>query len=296
MKKLLSIILLVSLAVTLCACGDSSSTELSFSAAMSVEKIQALNGKPVSIVGYMSTLSPIDGTFIYLMNMPYQSCPFCIPNTTQLANTMAVYAPAGKNFDYTDRTIRVTGTLETGNFTDIFGYQYNYRIANASYAIIDLKDISEKHKIWNTLAEDGVPLELYNAFTYLNVMSTWPELEYTASYNDGSTETFFLYPGDVEHFRTGDGIEDFSAYCNDSYYDNLIARVKSISATDLNELTDVIRQMKTFSHRVWEVVANEEYFYVPSEDRYYFNDPDALWNEYAVLYNTYDSWLAKWSA
>jgi hypothetical protein len=103
---------------------------LSFSQAQSIEELQKLNGKEVMIIGYMSTLSPISGEFMYLMNLPYQSCPFCIPNSTQLANTMAVYAKSSKGFEFTDRAIEVTGILEFGDFTDEFGYIYNYRISH----------------------------------------------------------------------------------------------------------------------------------------------------------------------
>ena len=37
---------------------------LSFSQAQSVEEMQKLDGKTVSIIGYMSTLSPISGSFM----------------------------------------------------------------------------------------------------------------------------------------------------------------------------------------------------------------------------------------
>ena len=111
----------------LCSCqsetGDESGTTMiSFSQTNTVESLKALNGKRVSIIGYMSTLSPVSGKFMYLMNLPYQSCPFCVPNTTQLSNTMAVYAKDKKGFAFTDRAIQVIGTLNFGDFTDEYGY------------------------------------------------------------------------------------------------------------------------------------------------------------------------------
>ena len=115
MKKILAISLAAAL-LLLAGCsgaapGEEGATALKFTDAVSLETLTALDGKTVSIVGYMATLSPLSGKFLYLMNMPYQSCPFCVPNTTQLANTMAVYAPEGQTFGYTDQAIRVTGTL-----------------------------------------------------------------------------------------------------------------------------------------------------------------------------------------
>ena len=116
MKRVLAIILTLALTLCLTACSEkgtdaASVTEISFGDAVSFESIEKLNGQKVSIIGYMATISPISGKFMYLMNMPYQSCPFCLPNTTQLSNTMAVYAPDGKTFDYTDQAIRITGTM-----------------------------------------------------------------------------------------------------------------------------------------------------------------------------------------
>ena len=123
MKRIISLIialfLLLPFAIS-CNNDESSATLISFSEAASVDYLKTLNGKKVSIIGYMSSLSPVSGNFMYLMNMPYQSCPFCVPNTTQLSNTMAVYAKKNSSFKYTDKAISVTGTLKFGNYTDDF--------------------------------------------------------------------------------------------------------------------------------------------------------------------------------
>ena len=151
MKKILAISLAAAL-LLLAGCsgaapGEEGATALKFTDAVSLETLTALDGKTVSIVGYMATLSPLSGKFLYLMNMPYQSCPFCAPNTAQLANTMAVYAPEGQTFGYTDQAIRVTGTLRIEDYTDEYGYVYNYRIADASYEIVDLAALSEDYAL-----------------------------------------------------------------------------------------------------------------------------------------------------
>ena len=66
-------------------------TKLSFKAASGYDYLKTLNGTLVTISGYMATSSPVDGSFMFLMNLPYQSCPFCVPNTSQLSNTMEIY-------------------------------------------------------------------------------------------------------------------------------------------------------------------------------------------------------------
>ena len=133
MKKFAALIaLLVCIALLATGCGgkEASSaevTKLSFADSASLDTLKALDGKNVTITGYMATLSPLNGEYIYLMNMPYQSCPFCVPNTNQLSNTMAVYAPSGSKFDFTDRPVQVTGTLRVQDRVDDYGYSYNYK-------------------------------------------------------------------------------------------------------------------------------------------------------------------------
>ena len=122
MKKLISLILLAALAalgLSGCGGGEAEARKLSFAESASLETLRALDGKRVTLTGYMATLSPLSGAYIYLMNLPYQSCPFCVPNTQQLANTMAVYAPEGSKFEYTDRPGAmgvVASALAVGSF------------------------------------------------------------------------------------------------------------------------------------------------------------------------------------
>ena len=179
MKKILSVVLLFFLIVSLSACqkekADENASILRFSDAVSLEKIKSLDNKQVSIIGYMATMSPISGKFMYLMNMPYQSCPFCLPNTTQLSNTMAVYAPDGKTFEYTDQAIRVTGTMKMEDVRDEFGYTYNYRIVNAAYETVDLSQLSEEYALWTQIASDGLVKEIDDMFNYVHFLSQWTD-------------------------------------------------------------------------------------------------------------------------
>ena len=97
MKKITALILvavmvLSMLAMTGCDKDTGPSTALSFSDT-NLKDMKELDGKTVTISGYMSTLSPISGAFMYLLNLPYQSCPFCEPNTTTPSTTIAIYAP-----------------------------------------------------------------------------------------------------------------------------------------------------------------------------------------------------------
>ena len=65
---------------------------------------------------------------------------------------MAVYAKNGDSFEFTDRAIKVTGTLEFGDYTDEYGYEYGYRITDATYNEVDMSEMSDKMKLWQQLA------------------------------------------------------------------------------------------------------------------------------------------------
>ncbi len=143
--------------------GDNEITVLKFKNTNSNETINALNGKQVSITGYISTLSPLNGEFAYLMNMPYQSCPFCVPGTSEISNTLAIYAGNKSKIKFTDQPVTVVGTLETGNFVDDFGYEYGVRLNNVTVNKADVDKLSAAIKQYNLLAENGVVSQIYNS-------------------------------------------------------------------------------------------------------------------------------------
>ena len=112
-------------------------TRLSFKAASGYDYLKTLDGTAVAINGYMATSSPVDGSFMFLMNLPYQSCPFCVPNTSQLSNTMEIYPKKGEKFAYTTQAIKVVGILEVCDdesepFTDMYGYEFCCKIVDAT--------------------------------------------------------------------------------------------------------------------------------------------------------------------
>ena len=147
LKRILCLILAVLSLVFAVACDKTEddktdSTEdiihLSFQSASTFDYLKSIDGKTVTINGYMATSSPVDGSFMFLMNLPYQSCPFCVPNTSQLSNTMEVYPKNGKSFPFTNQAIKVTGKLKVANsqdefFTDRYGYEFNFMIVSYRY-------------------------------------------------------------------------------------------------------------------------------------------------------------------
>ena len=300
MKKIVSLLLIAaSLCLCLTGCGTSSASSgdpvnLSFSDATSIETINSLNGKTVTIVGYMATLSPISGKYMYLMNMPYQSCPFCVPNTTQLANTMAVYAPDGKTFTFTDQAVRITGKMQTGEYTDEFGYVYNYRIVNAACEEIDLATVSENYKLWQTIASDGIVAEVNAMFDYLHFICCWPT--YTSSYTDedGTEITFYLYPGDAEQYLQSDSMYGYADKYADDYFPSLVKRAEAISSTELADLVAIINDSKAVELYARQEMESENYTYDEAADQFSLNNQDDLYNRWLEVYTRFSEWLAKW--
>ena len=298
MKKILAISLAAAF-LLLAGCsgaapGEEGATALKFTDAVSLETLTALDGKTVSIVGYMATLSPLSGKFLYLMNMPYQSCPFCVPNTAQLANTMAVYAPEGQTFGYTDQAIRVTGTLRIEDYTDEYGYVYNYRIADASYEIVDLAALSEDYALWQSIASDGVVAEINSMFDYLHFLCQWTEYQSGYTDDDGSEVVYFLYPGDVEMYLQDTGPYGYAQEAGEDYFPGLIERIRAISANDLEDLVTIVESAQQVAATALSELRAGNYTYDSAADKYALQKNEELYNAWYDAYSQFALWLAKW--
>lgn len=299
MKKWICLLLVATMLCPLlsgCEKDKNSAQMLSFSQAQSVEEMKKLDGKQVSIIGYMSTLSPVSGKFMYLMNLPYQSCPFCIPNTTQLSNTMAVYAKDAAGFEFTDRAIQVIGTLEFGDYTDEFGYEYAYRITDATYTVLDTANMSQELQLWQQLASTDVVAEVYTMFEYVNFLCYWPT--YTAKFSSGSD---YLYPDDALYFLETDGAQ-YNYGLQEDYFANIIATIEEVDPTAFAELVQVIRDAEALSEQAYAELKNgncaltDEYSTVFGDGRqqYKLSKAEELEAQMAALYSRFSQWLSEW--
>ena len=303
MKKVISIILIACLTLfAFASCGNNNGSDeivgntLSFSQANSIEQMQKLDGQQVNIIGYMSTLSPINGSFMYLMNLPYQSCPFCVPNTTQLSNTMAVYAKNGDSFEFTDRAIKVTGTLEFGNYTDEYGYEYGYRITDATYTEVDTSEMSDKMKLWQQLASTDVISDVYNMYEYVNFLCFWPT--YTVEFESGKD---YLYPSDALRFIETEGAQYNYGY-KEGYFDSMIKTIEEVSTSDFSTLVENIKKAKSLAERAYADLKAEEYTitaeygssFNDGRSQYKMNNADEFDKEMTAIYREFAQWLAEW--
>ena len=300
MKKFAALIaLLICIALLATGCGgkEASSaevTKLSFADSASLDTLKALDGKPVTITGYMATLSPLSGEYIYLMNMPYQSCPFCVPNTNQLSNTMAVYAASGSKFEFTDRPVQISGVMRVADKVDDYGYSYNYYIDDASYTAVDLSSVSQEYALYQSLAEDGVIADVNAMFDYLMFVCQWTE--YTSSYTDESGQqiTFYLYPGDVTSILESDGLNGYATQASPDYFPGLISRVNAVSSTGLTELTDVLSAAQAVEQYARAELESGNYTYDEAADKYTLTNSEELYNRFYEVYAAFSTWLTQY--
>ena len=300
MKKFAALIaLLLCVALLTAGCGgkeasSGEATKLSFADSASLDTLKSLDGKRVTITGYMATLSPLSGEYIYLMNMPYQSCPFCVPNTNQLSNTMAVYAAKGGKFEFTDRPVQISGTLRVADRVDDYGYSYNYYIDDASYTAVDLSSVSQEYALYQSLAEDGVIADVNAMFDYLMFVCQWTE--YSSSYTDenGAEISYNLYPGDVTKFLEYDGAFGYATQSSPDYFPGLISRVNAISSTGLTELTDVISAAQALEQKARAELDSGNYVYDAEADKYVLTNGEELYNQFYEVYGAFSAWLTQY--
>lgn len=218
-------------------------------------------GKKVKIRGYMSTLSPVDGKFIYLMNVPYQICPFCMPNTTTIVNTIAAYAPQNKRFDFYDGAVEIIGILSDEYTEDEFGYVYPYKIIDASYTKIDTAQLSENLKMYGSLSQDGIINDM---------MALTERVDYNA----------FFASVDMNM-----GIEADFMVVDNSEFDAVIKRINAISKTDYADLITILEEFKAFNDIVNANIEAQEYA---------MNITNEMDEKYLSLMDNLYEWLNKY--
>ena len=283
-------------------------TKLSFKAASGYDYLKTLDGTLVTISGYMATSSPVDGSFMFLMNLPYQSCPFCVPNTSQLSNTMEIYPKKGESFSYTTQAIQVVGTLEVSEsedkpFTDMYGYEFCCKIVDATYTIIKAEDLSEDMALWQKIANTDVVNDIYKMYDYVNFLCAW-NTYFVNSYTDENGVTqpgYFLYASDAENFIYKDGAQYNYGY-KEGYFDSIVAEIEAVDKTAFADLVANVRKAEALAKKALGELENKnyttEYKYVEKfgkEDWVYtLNKGQELAAEMKKIYMEFSNWLGSW--
>lgn len=246
---------------------DDGAIALSFKEALSFDYLKSIDGQKVKINGYMATSSPVDGSFIFLVNLPYQNCPFCKPNTSTLSNTIEAYPKKDKTFTYNESAIKVVGTLAVANsiddfFTDRYGYEFNFKITDSTYVIIDESGLSSEVTFWNQVANSNIINDVYDMLEYVNFTIKWPTY-FINSYEDidGNIVTgFYLYAADAELFIKKDGAQYNYGY-KSGYFDKLVNNCKTLSEDKLAGLIEVIRDGEVLAQDGLKALEEKDYTY-----------------------------------
>ena len=308
-KKILCLILATLSLFLIVGCGNAEDAiKLSFKSASTYDYLKSIDGRTVTINGYMATSSPVDGSFMFLMNLPYQSCPFCVPNTSQLSNTMEVYPKKGESFPYTTQAIKVTGKLkvapsENEFFTDKYGYEFNFMIVDADYTILKSDEISSDIALWQRVAESDLVTDMYAMYDYVNFLCAW-NTYYVNNYTDENGvehKGYYLYPADAINYLTKDGAQWNYGY-KDGYFDGIIAKIKSIDESKLNDLVANVEKAKSLSSKALNELNSGNYTYemkyvemFDTTDKVYtLNKGEELNAEMDQIYMEFSSWLAGW--
>ena len=315
-KKWVMLLLCASFLLGMTACGESeNATKLSFKSATSYEELKKLDGEMVTINGYMATSSPVDGGYLFLMNLPYQSCPFCVPNTSQLSNTMAVYAKEGAAFEYTGQAIKVTGKLvvaeyEDQPFTDKYGYEFNFKIVDASYTVLTDAELTASMALWQKVADSGLMDQMYQMYDYLNFVCKW-NTYYVNSYVNGEGQLvpgYYLWPSDAERYLKADGSAEYNGYVGqfhygyqEGYFESLIQQIESLGMAETDLLVQNVRDAQSLAERALRELEEGNYTaeqqYIQKFDTtdwvYTLNNGEELSQSWDAVYSVFERWLAS---
>ncbi|MBQ8545552.1 MAG: hypothetical protein IJ437_01280 [Clostridia bacterium] len=289
-------------------CGEKDAIKLSFKSTSTYGYLKSIDGKTVTINGYMATSSPVDGSFMFLMNMPYQSCPFCVPNTSQLSNTLEVYPKKGKAFDYTTQAIKVVGTLmvaqsEDEFFTDEFGYEFNFKIVDAEYTILSADEISADLALWQEIAESNIVTEIDKMYQYVNFLCAW-NTYYVKTYINEAGEVvkgYYLYPSDALNYITIEGASYYYGYKN-GYFDGLVQKIEAVDKDKLSSLVENVRKAEVLSQKALNELNSKNYTsefkYLEEFDNYDYvytlDKGEELTSEMDLLYKEFSAWISSW--
>ena len=311
MKRIACLLIAIVLLFSFAGCKKTPSgevTKLSFQAASGYDYLKTLDGQQVTINGYMATSSPVDGSFMFLMNLPYQSCPFCVPNTSQLSNTMEVYPKKGEAFSYTSQAIKIVGTLvvaedESKPFTDMYGYEFNYKIVDATYTIIQADELSAEMALWQKIAEADIVSDIYRMYDYVNFLCAWNTyyMNSTTDENGNTVPGYYLFAADATYLITTEGAQ-YNYGFQEGYFDSIVAKIEKIDPTAFSDLVANVRKAEALANKAYGELENGNY---TSEKKYLeqfgtedyvftLNKGEELVAEMNAIYKEFANWISSW--
>ena len=82
------------------------------------DKVKELEGKPVSMQGFMAPPLKAEANFFVLTEVPLSLCPFCSSDADWPDDIVVIYLDRAQTFEQANGLIEVRGMLEVGSWTD----------------------------------------------------------------------------------------------------------------------------------------------------------------------------------
>ena len=82
------------------------------------EKVKALDGETVRLVGFMAPPLKAEADFFVLGRQPMAVCPFCSSDADWPDDIVVIYLRRKRTFEHTTGLVAVEGVLEHGSWTD----------------------------------------------------------------------------------------------------------------------------------------------------------------------------------
>ena len=192
---------------------------------------------------------------------------------------------------------------ENEPFVDKYGYQFNYKIVDATYKVIGAEELSENITLWQKIAESDVITEIYRMYDYVNFLCKW-NTYFVNTYTNSKGETvigYYLYASDAERYIYTDGAQWNYGY-KEGYFDSIIAKIKEIDPVAFNDLIDNVEKAKALAEWALTELSEGNYTYEvkyvekfgKTDKIYTITNGAALIREMDEIYSDFSNWLAAW--
>ena len=228
---------------------------LKFKDMVKIDTLKEIQGEKVTINGFLAASSPLDGRYAYLMNIPYQTCAFCVPNDEQLVNTLAIYPEKGKTIDFTERPVKIEGTLVFDTLTDSQGYTYDYYLKDVKVVDINIDGLEDEIRTYTAIIDKGY------ATTFASLMSD-------------------LYA--VINYEEFEGTSDILKPIQLKKIDELDAMFEGLDKEEYVELLQINQDLRMLALAINENIAKKDYVALK-----------ALNENGQKIYNDFQYWLSK---
>jgi hypothetical protein len=220
---------------------------------------------------------------------------------------MEIYPKDGESFSYTTQAIKVVGTLvvaenEDEPFTDMYGYEFNYKIVDATYTIIKADELSEDMALWQKIASSDVVNDIYKMYDYVNFLCAW-NTYFVNNYTNEAGETvkgYYLWPSDASRFIYQDGAQYNYGY-KDGYFDSIVKKIESVDKEKFADLISNVRKAEALAKKALSELEagnyTSEYKYIDMFDKedyvYTLSNGEELNREMNVIYKEFSNWLGS---